>query len=183
MNSYKSLESFIKHFNRNEYDENDLIISDIDGVFFKGIYDPREIIGIISRKNLKLFKTLLETECAFWIFTNRLNFFRKFPFIKQLSKTMSDFSNSKIKIFTSSSDFLDYNNEKYAIILNAKKPKFESQKVVEKGIDDFKKVIYIGSQDTPFYYTDKKLLSLLAKQRPLDDFTFIEINPWKINSL
>ncbi len=180
--SYKTFENFVQMFDLSEYGEDDLIISDIDGVFFRGIYDPREIIGIISKKNLKVFNTLLNTKCGFWIFTNRLKLFKGFPFIRQLFKILSAYSKKKVEIYTNSLSFLEAKIEKYAIIMNAKKPNQKSQKVVEKGIENYRKIIYIGSQDTPFYYTDKNLLKRLSKKRNLDNLTFIEINSWKKDS-
>jgi len=179
---YKSLKEFANNFDFENFGKEDLIISDIDGVFFKGVYDPREIIGVIKKENLHILETFLKMNCGFWIFTNRKKFFRNFPFIKQLQNTLSNHSQSKVNIFLGSNDYLEHKIQKYAVIINSAKPGNKSQEVVGKGIDNFRKVIYIGSQDTPFFYTDKKLVDNLSKKKDLSKLVFVEINSWKRNS-
>lgn len=175
---HKSLQHFIQNYNLSQIGKDSLIISDIDGVFFKGIFDPREILGIISPDNLKTLEDLLKTNSALWIFTNRLAIFKYFPFIKQIASSIKKTTGVTPPIYSKCSEFLEDDLKNHAIIMNAKKPSEDSQKVVEKGIANFKNVIYIGSQDVPFFYHDFKLIKILNQKKPTNNLTFVEISPW-----
>ncbi len=175
---YRTFSSFIKNYNLSKVDKNTLIISDIDGVFFKGIYDIREIIGVMSKNNIKSLKILLKRNSSFWILTNRNKIFRNFPFIQQIKKVLDSASKSNTKIYIGCENFLQDKLKKYALIINSKKPSKASQKVVEKGINNFKNVVYIGSKDTPFINKDFELVNRLDKQLTKKDFTYIEISLW-----
>ncbi len=179
INKFKSLNNFVDNYNLKSISKGDLIISDIDGVFFKGIFDPREIIGLIDNKTLKSLERLLKTQASFWIMTNRIHIFRKFPYIKQLSRTVKKITSVKPYIYSNCSKFLEDNIKNYIIIMNAKKPSLESQKVVEKGIANFSKVLYIGSQDLPFFHNDLKLISKVKESTNSKNLEYIEISYWK----
>jgi hypothetical protein len=176
---YKSLVEFTRSFDLEQLNKNSLVISDIDGVFFKGIFDPREIIGVISQRNLMAFEKILETQTAFWIFTNRTLLFKKFPFIKQLLRSFKKITSVSPKVYSDCSQYLENELKKYAIVMNAKKPGKDSQKVVEQGISNFKNVIYIGSQDIPFYHNDLTLVQELNKKVDTLNLIYIEISSWK----
>ena len=66
----------------------------------------------------------------------------------------------------------------YAIIMSAQKPDTESQKVVEKGIQNFQRVIYIAAKDTPFVFPDEELLQRLEEKDDLSRLWFIKIGPF-----
>ena len=173
---YKSLIEFTEKYDINKLGKNDLIISDIDGVFLNGIFDPREILGVISKENLEAFEKLLKTQTAFWFFTNRWAFFKHFPFIKQLSKSINKTTTITPTIYSNCSQFLEDRLQNYVIILNSMKPWSKSLKVVEKGIESFEKVVYVGAQDTPFYNTDKIVVNKLERSNiNIDNLTFISI--------
>ncbi|MFC1780078.1 hypothetical protein ACFLY9_00065 [Patescibacteria group bacterium] len=171
--------SFVKFVNSPDFDQitkDSLVISDIDGVFFRGIFDPREIIGVISKRNIKTFEKILETGTAIWIFTNRILLFKKFPFIKQLSRSFKKITSISPEVYSDCSQFLGNELKKYAIIMNAKKPGKESRSVVEKGINNFSTVVYIGARELPFYFNDLKLVSNLSKTVDSEKLTFVEIS-------
>ena len=173
---YKSLQDFVNNYDLSTIDEKSLLIFDIDGVFFKGLFDPREIIGIINMENINAFEKVLSSMAACWIFTNRLSIFKYFPFIKQISKSIKKVTGITPPIYSNCSDFLEARSQKYSIILNAKKPSAESQKVVEEGTSNFKRVIYVSARDNPFYYTDQQLVTKLGKKLNLAKLSFIEID-------
>ncbi|MDD3647616.1 MAG: hypothetical protein PHS44_03915 [Candidatus Dojkabacteria bacterium] len=176
--SFRSLSDFKSCFDLTAIDQNTLIISDIDGVFFKGILDPREIVGILEKGSLLVLETLLKRKPAIWLFTNRLSIFKRFRFVRQFRTTMQNFTDKELRIFKGSKSFVEQDLVRYALILNARKPGKDSQKVVEKGIENFKKVIYIGAKDLPFYFTDEKLLAIIERNKNLDNLTFIKISPF-----
>ncbi|MBU0976765.1 MAG: hypothetical protein ABIE03_03145 [Patescibacteria group bacterium] len=177
--SYKSFQDFIDNLDLSLIYQDSLIISDIDGVFFKNIIDPRWILGVLSKESLLSLEALMRQKPAMWLFTNRLSFFKYFPFVRQFRRSVQNLTDSVLKVFTNSNDFLKHKPINYALILNAKKPGSKSQQVVEKGIDNFKKVIYIGAKDLPFYFTDERLLKKLEQKENLDNLTFIKISPFK----
>lgn len=176
---FRSLQQFIKKFDINKIGPKDIVISDIDGVYFKGIFDPREIIGLISKENLESLSRILNTGTMFIFLTNRLKLFKKFPYIKQISRTVKKTTTIRPKLYTNCSDFLDSEQKSYSIIMNAKKPSPESQKIIEYASSNFRKVFYFGSQDLPFYHNDIKLLKKVEKSRALNNLTYIEISSWK----
>lgn len=175
-NKYKSLKNFTERYELSNIDKNTLIISDIDGVFFRGIFDPREILGIINKENKRAFEQILSQKCACWLFTNRPTIFKHLPFIRQISTSIKNVAGITPPIYSNCSHFLKERSQNYAIIMNAKKPGEESQKVVEQGIANFEKVIYLSAQDLPFYYTDQQLVEKLKKTPELEKLTFIEID-------
>lgn len=174
---FNSLPDLVNHYDLSQLGPKSLLISDIDGVFFKGVFDPREIFGIIKKENLAAFEQILFQKPACWIFTNRPTIFKYFPFIRQISTSIKKVTGKSPPIYSNCSHFLKARSQNYAIILNAKKPDTESQKVVEQGIAHFEKVIYISARDLPFYYTDQELTEKLDKQN-LEKLVFIEINPF-----
>lgn len=157
--------------------KNVLLITDVDGVFFKGIFDPREIIGVISKKNLQIFDKLLKNVDACWILSNRPPIFKYFPFIRQITSSITNATQQTPPLYSDCSTFLEKGLQKYVIILNAKKPSKESQIVVENGLEEFTNVIYIAAQDHPFYFNDKKLINNIANEKKRH-FIYIEINPF-----
>lgn len=173
----KSLKEVLNTINWQELGKNVLLITDIDGVFFKGIFDPREIIGIISKKSLQTFEELLENFDACWIFSNRLPIFKHLPFTKQISNSINNVAKVTPPIYSNCSSFLDSRSQNYAIILNAKKPSIKSQQVVEKGIGEFSSVVYLGAQDHLFYFNDRKLINKIANRKK-KDLIYIEISPF-----
>jgi len=173
---FSSLSDFISNQDISQYNKNTLLISDIDGVFFRGIFDPREIIGIISKKNITVLEKILLKKIACWIFTNRPAIFKYFSFIRQISDSIKKVTGVTPNIYSKCSHFLEDRSQNYAIIMNAKKPSEQSQEVIEKGIKNFEKVIYISARDLPFYYSDKQLIQKLNKRLNLDKLVFIEIS-------
>lgn len=180
---YKNLHEFINKFDFNNLSSKDLIISDIDGVFFKSIFDIREIIGIIGNNNINHLEEILKINTSFWVFSNRFSIFRFFPFIKQIIKTIKDITKVNPVLITNYSKFTTNNLPKYYIILNAKKPSLKSQELLSLVLRKFRKVIYISAQDTPFYYTDKLLVDNLTRNENFNNLIFVEINPWQKNFL
>lgn len=179
---FKSLLDFVNHYGFANIDKETLFILDIDGVFFKNILDPREIIGIISSSNLSAFREILKLKPACWIFSNRPAIFKYFPFINQLAKTIKRITGVRPPIYSNCSEFLSSRSKDFIIILNAKKPNTESQNVVRKGLDLFSSVTYISARDFPFYFTDQELTKELGKNINLDRLTFVEISPWAKDS-
>lgn len=176
---YKSLIEMTRKLDLDELDENTLIISDVDGVFFKGIFDPREIIGLIDDEVLKAFEKLLGTKASFWVFTNRMKLFKTFPYIKQIKRSIKKMTQQKAPLYTSCLKFLENKPQNYIIIMNAKKPGKSSQEVLLRGLELYDKVIYIGSQDLPFYHNDVKLVERIRRKSGTDKLTYIEISSWK----
>jgi hypothetical protein len=177
--NYKSLKKlatskFIKNLN-----SKDLIISDIDGVFFKGIFDPRELLGTIDPGTLQAFEKILKTKARYWILTNRMKLFKRFPYIGQISRSIKKITSISPNLYSDCSQFLEDDPQDYSIILNAKKPSEDSVKVVEEGIKNFEKVVYIGSQDLPFYHNDIKLIQEISDELDTSRLTYIEISSWK----
>jgi hypothetical protein len=179
---FKSLQQFAKEYDLSRINKNTLLISDIDGVFFKGIFDPREILGTIHPNVLKAFEKLLSTKAKCWIFTNRMKLFKKFPYIKQITRSIKKITSTTPKFFENCSEFLQNNLPNFAIIMNANKPEEESLKVVEKGTANFSTVIYLGSQDLPFYHNDLRLVQKLSQRINTSNLIYIEISSWKRNS-
>ncbi|MBN2015767.1 hypothetical protein JW766_02950 [Candidatus Dojkabacteria bacterium] len=176
---FKTFSNFVTTFDLGQITKDDLMISDIDGVFFKGIFDPREVLGIINQKNLRALEKLLKTNISCWFLTNRIGLFKHFHYIKQLAKTINKVRTIEPNIYSNCSHFLKDRSQNFAIIMNAKKPKEGSQKVIKKGLNEFKKVIYIGSKDWPWIFVDLDVVKNLNNNgNDLKNLTFIEINPW-----
>lgn len=173
---YDYLRDFINQTDLPNVDEDTLFIFDIDGVFFRGIFDPREILGIISNETLLVFEQILKKKSACWIMTNRLHIFKYFPFIRQLKKTIQKITSVSPSIYSKCSAFLESGSNKYNIIMNARKPAEDSQEVVKRGMTEYKQVLYVGGRDTPFYFTDKELVEEVYKETSLNNITFIEIH-------
>lgn len=177
---YKSLKEYAESLTSDDFDDRTLIISDIDGVFFRGVFDPREILGIIGKTNISVLESLLSNNPALWLFTNRSYFFRRFPYIRQLRKTIKKTTTINPEVYSDCSSFLiEFKNSmNYAIIMSAQKPDSDSQKVVEKGIQNFRRVIYIAAKDTPFVFPDEELLQRLEEKDDLSRLWFIKIGPF-----
>lgn len=173
---YHSLPDYINKTDLENVSAETLFIFDIDGVFFRGVLDPRQIIGVIHDENKKAFESILATQAPCWIMTNRPNVFRHFPYIKQLSSSIEKITSASAGMYSNCSDFLNDRSKMYNIIMNAQKPSEESKAVVKKGMEQFRQVIYIGGRDMPFYFTDAKLVEELAKEVSSDNLTFIEID-------
>ena len=172
---YHSLKDYINKTDLRDIDVNTLFIFDIDGVFFKGIFDPRELLGIISKETSLAFEEILSKKAPCWIMTNRSNLFRYFPFIKQISKSIEKITSTTPNLYSNCSAFLESGSNKSNIVMNARKPAEDSQEVVKKGIRQYDKVIYIGGRDTPFRFTDEELVEKLDGKISLDNLTLIEI--------
>jgi len=79
-------------------------------------------------------------------------------------------------MYSNCSDILQERSTNYAIILDAKKPSPNSQRVVAQGMSFFEKVIYIGGRDFPLWFTDESLLQKIEEKISLDNLTFVEIS-------
>jgi len=163
----------IKHL-----DKDTLCIFDIDGVFFRGIHDPREWLGIIKSETLEKFEELLKTGCSCWIMTNRPSIFKNFPFIRQIRTSIEKITKIFPVVFSGSSKFLKKTSFNYAVIMNAGKPKSMSQKVVEEGSRRFQNVYYIAAPETPLWFCDERLLFELNQYADISNVTLIKIAPW-----
>lgn len=172
----KSIKEFVQEEQLKKLNDQTLCIFDIDGVFFNGILDWREIVGIIATDYLEALKKILQTKTRCWIFTNRMSLFRIFPYIKQLKNILSEFApNQQVMFCKNSNIFLTQKQRDFAVIMNARKPSIHSQKVVEEGINDFKEVFYFSAQDFPIIYSDRKLLDIIEKKTNTDNLTFVDI--------
>lgn len=163
-------------YNANRLNTDTLLIFDIDGVFFKGILDPHEIVGVIDKKVLEIFRQIIEKAGGCWILTNRPNIFKNFPFIQQISEVIQQVTSEPPSMYSKCSEFLEDRSTNFSIILDAEKPSPNSQRVVGLGMSLFDKVIYIGGRDLPVWFTDEMLLKKIEEKISLDNLTFIEIS-------
>jgi hypothetical protein len=174
---FKSFSDFSHSDLTRSIDKHTLCIFDIDGVFFRGIFDWREWMGIIDKKILVEFETILNKTYAVWVMTNRPALFKIFSFVKQIAKSITKVTNLQPTIYSNCSQFISSRVKNYAIILNARKPSKQSQQVVEQGSKNFKKVFYIAAADLPFYFADEDLLKEIDQRHHLKNVTLIEIKP------
>jgi hypothetical protein len=172
---FASLQDFKNNYDTSDVSKDSLFIFDIDGVFFKP-FSLDWFLGRISNANINAFQEIISKDSACWIFTNRPRILMVFKFMQQLKDALSKFSDQNLQIFKNSYTFLQNKISRFAVIMNARKPSEQSQKVIEKGIKNFKNVIYIAARHIPINYPDKKLIEELEKRIDLTRLTFVDIS-------
>ena len=160
--SFKKLHDFCESEEFKILNEKSLCILDIDGIFFEGLTDPHFWFSNIKKEYLEELEKIEKTKSNIWIFTDRNLFGFWGPYKKQLLDVLSENGRINVRKFKGSKEFLDKAKElDKALIINAKKPGEESQKVLIKGLENFEEVFYFASQDIPFKYDDKTLVEKL----------------------
>ena len=152
--------------------DNDLCIFDIDGVFFKNIFDINNLLGRIPDKLISAFKKLTHNSKVIWIFTDRWHILSNYHFANNILKSMK----RDPLIYKSSKDFLNHNDIfSDSIIYGAKKKSLESKEVVKSAVKNFSKVYYFAAQDFPWAYKDKEMLDDLDKIDEFNNLVFVDI--------
>ena len=169
-----NIENFWEAYDSKLEKGNHIVISDIDSVWFGGVFDPRSYISRFSTRRLYLMKKFQETT-DFMLFTNRNLLGRwKGGYVDQVK---ANFSN--VKVFNTSEEFLekpDLNG--FNLITNAQKPSPYSFEVLELALKRYTKVYYIAGREFPWTYKDEVLLkNLEEKEKELSEkVTFIDIS-------
>ncbi len=172
---FDSFDKFIKQYNLDSINSQTLIISDIDGVLFEKMFSLRAVLGILNKQTRENIERLFNTECHLWLLTDRQSLFRYFPFVRQLTDIVKKNTSKQLEVYSNCKNFLREGSNKFNIIFNASKPEAESQLVVEKGIRNFEKVIYLGAQDLPTAFRDQELVERMKKENDLTKLTFVDI--------
>ena len=171
-----SIEEFWNQY-RGKSSQNSCIVSDIDSVWFKGIFDWRAWVSLFSEKRIKLIREISDTDNDFLLFTNR-NFPGLWPggYVSQLQSKLPD---SKWQIYKNSEEFMnrkDFNG--LGIVRNAQKPTEPSLSVLKWLLKKYDNLTYIGGRDFPWSYKDGDVIVKLQEEleeQLLNKLIFVDV--------